>query len=313
MTTTLQTILVATDGSPSANVAATVATSLAQKANAALHLVHTWQLTQADLGMGVATETWQETFDGYEQMARDLLNAETQRITEAGGTVSAVHLQQGRAATEIGIVADEIGADLIVVGSRGLGRLKRLVLGSVADEVVHTSSHPVLVVRGGADVWPPATIIVGDDTSTVAQQTMDLAATIGGLYQAQGVLVRVYPEIASKFIMSDPMITQGVPTVPQEDRGTIQHLDDSIEQAEGTLNDHAVRLAAAFGSKPNVHVLVGNPAEGLIATAENATAPVLIAVGSRGLGLWQRLRLGSVSTKVLHAAHGPVLVVPPRP
>ncbi len=56
---------------------------------------------------------------------------------------------------------------------------------------------------------------------------------------------------------------------------------------------------------------MGNPAASLIEAAKEATPErTLIAVGSRALGAVQRLRLGSVSTKALMAARGPVLVVP---
>lgn len=59
-----------------------------------------------------------------------------------------------------------------------------------------------------------------------------------------------------------------------------------------------------------VTAAIDDPAALLLHEAESAPDPALIAVGSRGLRLLERLRLGSVSTKVLHAAHCPVLVVP---
>ena len=51
----------------------------------------------------------------------------------------------------------------------------------------------------------------------------------------------------------------------------------------------------------------------LLATAEQGPQPALIAIGTRGLGTLQRLRLGSVSSKLLRAAHGLVLVYPHEP
>ena len=64
---------------------------------------------------------------------------------------------------------------------------------------------------------------------------------------------------------------------------------------------------------PEIVVAAGDPATILLDSAEAQTLPTLLAVGCRGLGPLDRLRLGSVSTKVIHAAHNPVFVVPHRP
>lgn len=88
--------------------------------------------------------------------------------------------------------------------------------------------------------------------------------------------------------------------------------DATINQAEEELNTRAIAVTEAFGARPAVRVLTGGAAEMLLATAEDGDGAALIVVGSRGLGLVGRLRLGSVSTTILHAATGSVLVVPPN-
>ena len=64
-----------------------------------------------------------------------------------GGTVAGTHLRMGAVALEIVALAEEIQADLIVMGSRGLGGLRRALMGSVSDSVVRHAHCPVLVVR----------------------------------------------------------------------------------------------------------------------------------------------------------------------
>ena len=76
-----------------------------------------------------------------------MLEAQTGRIEEGGGTVADAHLKLGRPAEEIVNLAEELGAGLVIVGSRGLGSLRRTVLGSVSENVVRYAPCPVFVAR----------------------------------------------------------------------------------------------------------------------------------------------------------------------
>lgn len=80
--------------------------------------------------------------------ARQILDEQVRKIEEAGGTVAVAHLKMGERRDEAIVeLAEEIGAGLIVIGSRGFGGLKRALLGNVADSVVRHAHCPVLVVR----------------------------------------------------------------------------------------------------------------------------------------------------------------------
>ena len=76
-----------------------------------------------------------------------MLEHQVKRIEESGGTVSERHLREGRADEEIVILAQEIGAGLIIMGSRGQGRIRRALMGSVSDSVVRHAHCPVTIVR----------------------------------------------------------------------------------------------------------------------------------------------------------------------
>ncbi|MEW6636135.1 MAG: universal stress protein, partial [Actinomycetota bacterium] len=188
---------------------------------------------------------------------------------------------------------DEVGADLIVIGTRGLGRIQRLLLGSVAEGVAHHATCPVLVVRGGSGAWPPRRVVIADDSSGDSRLAADLASSIGALYGAKGLLVRAYPE-------QPEMDEEGRRFEPRD-------VDDELHREERLLEERARELEETTGLRPRVRISVGDPAEAILDAAGEGD---LIAVGSRGMGTGRRMRLGSVSTKVLKAARGPVLVCP---
>jgi nucleotide-binding universal stress UspA family protein len=137
-------ILLATDGSSHAELAAMKAVDLAKSTGARLHVVAVGRTFPAAV-YDVYTERGQEDL---RREAQEILDEEVRKIEEAGGTVAIAHLKMNERRDEAIVhLAEEIGADLIVIGSRGFGGLKRALLGNVADSVVRHAHCPVLVVR----------------------------------------------------------------------------------------------------------------------------------------------------------------------
>ena len=135
------TILLATDGSKEAQLAATTAVDLAKSTESELHVVHVGEFLPT-----VLAQTEVEPAQ-LEREAREQLDEQVRRIEEAGGTLKEAHLRLGRADEEIVDVAHEMGAGFIVMGSRGHGRMRRALLGSVSDSVVRHAHCPVTIVR----------------------------------------------------------------------------------------------------------------------------------------------------------------------
>lgn len=75
------------------------------------------------------------------------MEAEVERMEGAGTQVARAHLSSGRADEEIVVLAEELGTDLIVLGCRGLGGVKRALMGSVSESVVRHAHCPVMVAR----------------------------------------------------------------------------------------------------------------------------------------------------------------------
>jgi nucleotide-binding universal stress UspA family protein len=153
------------------------------------------------------------------------------------------------------------------------------------------------VLRGGEGSWPPERAIFGDDGSEAARAAGDLAAVLCGRHGARGLVLHAYsllPEVDAEGREFDPRMA-----------------DDELRRAEKALVERAGELEGRLGSRPQVRLVVGDAAACLLKAAEeNAPERTLLSVGSRGLGAIGRMRLGSASTKVLHAAEGPVLVHP---
>ncbi len=134
-------VLLATDGSSEARLAATTAAELAKSTASELHLVHVGEFVPTVLAQTEAEPA------RIEREARELLEEQVRRVEGAGVTVEGAHLRLGRADEEIVDLAQSIGAGLIVMGSRGHGRIRRALMGSVSDSVVRHAHCPVTIVR----------------------------------------------------------------------------------------------------------------------------------------------------------------------
>jgi nucleotide-binding universal stress UspA family protein len=134
-------VLLATDGSREAQLAATTAADLANSTNSELHVVRVGELRPTFLA-----QTEVEPAE-LEREAQRQLDEEVRRVEEAGGTVKEAHLRLGQADEEIVDLAQSLGIGLIVMGSRGRGRLRRALIGSVSESVVRHAHCPVTIVR----------------------------------------------------------------------------------------------------------------------------------------------------------------------
>ncbi len=129
-------ILPAVDGSEDAALATRAAADIHARTGAVLHLVHAWQGSPLWPGLprSACFERAVEEYTGlHEQEAQQLMGQQAHKVEEAGADVAGTHLREGRPAEEICDLAEELGGGLVVLGSRGLGLVKRLVVGSVSE------------------------------------------------------------------------------------------------------------------------------------------------------------------------------------
>ena len=131
----MKTIVLGVDGSETAKEALTLAAREAELHDARLRIVVVWQLSSLVYGGGFVAFD-EETYGALRDRAQSVADAAGAAVAELAPSVEyeTVVLEGQPAEALLGASAD---ADLVVVGSRGLGGFKRLMLGSVSDQVVH--------------------------------------------------------------------------------------------------------------------------------------------------------------------------------
>jgi nucleotide-binding universal stress UspA family protein len=278
-------ILLATDGSGDAELASTTAVGLARSTSSELHVVHTWRTVPS---VHFDTLIRQE----MEREAQGILDEQVKKIEGLGGTVASARLSEGGAAEEIVALAEDIEAGLIAMGSRGRGRIRRLLMGSVSDAVVRHAHYPVIVVRWKPVVFP-AKILLPTDGSEEAT-----------------LAVRTAADLCEKTGSELHVVHVGEATLgyhPERHGYPIQYEREEKEARE-LLETQLEGIKAAGDTVAQAHLRMGKADEHIVVLAEELGAD-LIVMGSRGLGGVKRALMGSVSDSVVRHAHCPVLVV----
>ncbi|MFO0680677.1 MAG: universal stress protein [Sandaracinus sp.] len=139
-TSSIQRILCPVDFSESSDAALTFASVLAKQFGAELHAVHTWELS------AYASPTSELAKDTERALKKDLDAAIARAVTN--GVVVHAHLRLGPPAETIVAAGKHFGVDHIVMGTAGKGGLERLLVGSVAEQVIRAAEVPVTTVRG---------------------------------------------------------------------------------------------------------------------------------------------------------------------
>jgi nucleotide-binding universal stress UspA family protein len=208
--------------------------------------------------------------------------------------------QADRCAPVPGILAQarKLRARVIVLGSRGLGAVGRLLLGSVSRAVVRRAPCSMLVVRGSARA--PRRFLIGLDGSPNARRAVTFVA---GFARPRGGEVRLLRVV-------EPVRLPSTGLLPSRIRGAVadeaaRHERERVAAARRHVEPAGARLAQA-GWRVRVEVRIGRPLEELLAATSSAD---VLVVGARGVGGVERLLLGSVAEGVITRSPVPVLAV----
>jgi nucleotide-binding universal stress UspA family protein len=199
------------------------------------------------------------------------------------------------------------GADLVVMTTHGRGGLRRLALGSVADEMVRSLPLPVLLTRpreGALDLLdqgpeePYRRMLLPLDGSALAESALEPALALGGLFGAEYTLLHA---------INPPMLGYALAAHAADiDQET---LDLLREEAQAYLGKVAARLRKR-GLQVTTDIVLGYPAKAILAYARGHGCE-LIALATHGQGGISRLLLGSTADEVVRGAGVPVVVSRP--
>lgn len=280
-------ILLATHGGAGADGAVRVASLLAPRVGAELEaLVVLEPMPVVDYGFGVVASCSAEEEEAIDAQLVADASAQLARYDAAGGALRSCF---GLPADEIAGAARASDAETIVVGLGPHGAVARALGQETALQLVQIASTPILAVPGDATELPHRVVAAVDFTPT----SIRAARTAARWLVAGDVLHLVHVRAGHHAARAGA----DLPFTDQEDGARLEALAHEIAVGRG------VRVETA--------VVDGEPAPALLDFAARHDAD-LIALGSHGYGMWKRLTLGSVASKIVRLTTKSVLVVPIR-
>jgi len=274
-----------TDGSDAADAALDLAISLADAHDATLHV-----LNVADTNQPSLTRIDGQVRDVLEGAGKEIVDEAASTARAAGVDVTTAVVQGGPSRT-IREYVDDREIDLVVMGTRGQRTVEKIILGSVTERVLRSSTVPVLVVPPESDrEYPPERVLVGSDGSegsaAAIQESLDICETVGGALRALSV-------VESALLGID--VRSSTVAEERERRDT-----DLLEAVRDQATERGIDVETA--------VEEGEVVETMNEFAE-AHGIDLVVVGTHGRTGIDRRLLGSVTENLIRSAAVPVLSV----
>lgn len=288
----LTTILAPTDFSGPSRHAVERAARLAREHGARLHLLHVvhagaLERLRALLGADAAVEP-ELILDANRQL--EAIAADV--ATEQGPGVE-TSLRKGSVLTEVEAQAEAIGAELVVLGARGAGFVRRIALGTTAERLLRTARRPMLVVKQKAHE-PYRRVLVPVDFSASSASAIALARRV-----APGAFLTLLHAWEVPF--ESRMHLAGVDT---------KSIERYRAQARQLAHQRLHEAAAAAGLRPGQWqpcLVMQDPSLAVVEQEQEADCD-LIVIGKHGAGMVADFLLGSVTKHVLAESAGDVLV-----
>lgn len=287
-------IVLATDGTNQSGAPVVAAQVLAARVGLPLEVVSVIEPvpmfgSELDTGLALSLDLDECLGDARETAVMDYV------ARFAGGAAPPlVHVRRGGVAQEIARFARDVSASIIVVGAAPHRRLRHVLSGERAAHVLRSADCPVLSVAprfSGLPRTALAAIDFGPSSVRAALAALLVLDDHGTL-----ILTHILPQLMSPAALSSP---------PASDPATDMH--ELFDRVRAEIAPYVPE-----GVKVETRLVTGDPVDGILTSMEHVSADI-VAVGTRGPGVFARMLLGSVADSVVHAAEQTVLAVPPPP
>jgi nucleotide-binding universal stress UspA family protein len=284
-------VLIATDGSPSARAAIVTARAFPWPRGTRLRGV---LVTPTDWVQSRSPRVRRAFTQTFARLAADAQRALARRWPD-----SEVVTRVGRPADGILREADRLRSDIVVIGWRGYGAFRRLLMGSVSRRVVEGARAAVLVVRRPAREI--RRIVVGVDGSPNARRAVDLVARLAH----QRLAVTVVRVVEPRTVLTAGRLPASLRSIVLRELAALN--EGLVRDARRDVDGAVARLRRA-GVTARGEVWRGAPLTGLLTVVDGTDADILV-VGARATSGMKRALLGSVAAGALDRSPVPVLVV----
>ncbi len=284
-------VLLAVDGSEHSNRATEAVRNLASITSlTVLHVIDLPRLTYPMIGPEIAKDLAMTVEQAMRAEGQQVMTRTMSHLSYHASPVNK-RLEEGIPAEMICSVAQEIQADLILMGARGVGQIQELLLGSVSHRVLTHAPCPVLIIK-----LPMAEI----KKILLPLQSLEDVERVKGFLANHPFHAQVEIIVFTVVPIPRSIFRAGVSASESEIQQALESAENFIDKAVGELKATSYAVTGLVG--------MGEPAETIL-EQETETEPDLIVMGSHHPSAISRVVLGSVSHTILHRSSCPVLLL----
>jgi nucleotide-binding universal stress UspA family protein len=311
-----QRLLIAYDGSPNAAIAVRAAASLFRGALASVATVgHDPATTAVAAGAmlpDLSPDVVAQTIDHLGAEARRAADETAKQGAEQARALG-LHAEPANVPPTMPVwaalldAAHQLGADVLICGTRGRGAFSRALLGSTSSSLLHNTDLPLLLVPDGGGTLDGPVVTAYDGSEGARRAIQAVGRRLNG---HATVVVHAWEPVFHRSLAEGARAAGRIDDLPR----MVVQLHGALADRAATTTEEGVAVARAAGLDA-----VGDTVEAddgawrALASAARAHGAAAIATGTRGLGPARSALLGSVSSSLAQNAELPILVVPAEP